>query len=80
MPANHAFAGYPAPFIYGEDGKEKLQQLIWGDLIRITGAPKDGGSRCTRGVQMAGCKRPTSKMSEFWRFASWTSVKGTAPS
>lgn len=40
--SDFAFAGYPAPFIYGDDRKAKLQQLIWGDHVRITGAAQDG--------------------------------------
>lgn len=40
--SDFAFAGYPAPFIYGDDRKSKLQQLIWGDYVRITGEPQDG--------------------------------------
>lgn len=40
--AQHAFAGYPAPFIYDETGTKKLQQLIWGDFVRILGEPQEG--------------------------------------
>lgn len=40
--ADRAYAGYPAPFIYGENRSSKLQQLIWGDFVRVTGPAKDG--------------------------------------
>lgn len=40
--ADQAYAGYPAPFIYGENKSSKLQQLIWGDFVRLTGPAKDG--------------------------------------
>lgn len=36
--ADHRFAGYSAPFIYADDRKKKLQQLIWGDYVALTGA------------------------------------------
>lgn len=38
-----AFAGYPAPFIFEEPGKKKLQQLIWGDFVRLRGEPDAEG-------------------------------------
>jgi beta-lactamase superfamily II metal-dependent hydrolase len=30
-----AFAGYPAPFVYAEPGKTKVEQTIWGDYIGL---------------------------------------------
>lgn len=39
---DHAFAGYSAPFIYADDRKKKLQQLIWGDFVRLKGEAEDG--------------------------------------
>lgn len=36
------FAGYPAPFVYdGPDGT-RIQQLIWGDEVAVTGGGSDG--------------------------------------
>lgn len=40
-----AFAGYPAPFIHAEPGKAKIQQLIWGDFVRLLADPVDGWVR-----------------------------------
>ncbi len=40
--ADHAFAGYPAPFVYDAPGKKKVQQLIWGDFVRLLAEPEDG--------------------------------------
>ena len=40
--ADHAFAGYPAPYIFDQAREKKLQQLIWGDFVRIRGAAQDG--------------------------------------
>jgi beta-lactamase superfamily II metal-dependent hydrolase len=31
----HAFAGYPAPFIFDLPGGTKTQQLIWGDFVTL---------------------------------------------
>jgi hypothetical protein len=31
----HAFAGYPAPFIFDAPGGTKTQQLIWGDFVTL---------------------------------------------
>lgn len=35
------FAGYPAPFVYATPGKTKVQQLIWGDFVKMLGG-RDG--------------------------------------
>lgn len=36
-----AFAGYPAPFVYAEPGKTKIEQTIWGDYIGLR--PEEDG-------------------------------------
>ena len=43
--ADHAFAGYAAPFVYNEPGKKKVQQLIWGDFVRLLAEPVDGWAK-----------------------------------
>jgi beta-lactamase superfamily II metal-dependent hydrolase len=30
------FAGYPAPFVFDETRRKKIQQLIWGDYVSVT--------------------------------------------
>lgn len=31
----HMFAGYPAPFVHATPGGPRIQQLIWGDFVRL---------------------------------------------
>lgn len=36
------FAAYPAPFVHDRPGGKKVQQLIWGDFVTVTGPAADG--------------------------------------
>lgn len=41
--SEHAFAGYPAPFIFeGPNRKKKIKQLIWGDYVTLLAPPSAG--------------------------------------
>lgn len=41
---DHAFAGYPAPFVFEAPStrSKKTQQLIWGDYVTLLGPPTKG--------------------------------------
>ena len=53
-----AFAGYPAPFVYAEPGKTKIEQTIWGDYIGLK-PEEDGDWRKVRARGRDGWMRKT---------------------
>jgi beta-lactamase superfamily II metal-dependent hydrolase len=52
-----AFAGYPAPFVHDQPGGRKVQQLLWGDWLELSGESQDDWVEVSKARNASGWMR-----------------------